>query len=1417
MPYFTYRGYVEEDLEQPVQNPGESAANSEPASSVCNDAATEVLQSVAVDSVQERLTRWAEEASASPGAQGLRDLDTLQNLLDLTGAHPAGIAQLYGGRLTKLSSLLRDGAVLGAARAVMRKLDAEKKSSVARSGLYPTNLVIGVANWTQLPPFKESERGSRPELSHFKLEKFNLPVLMRPLELEAIDGDYTLKMGGSVVINPVLVKAFRDRHIDCNPEAIIAASLEDGRLNVTPALEAIRRAGQDFIPGFDLKENLLVANLGVSSAVLSSDWDAILPMAGKNPLVRAFAGDKSAAAELLEPLPETSPADRDPDLERGIGDLDVSQARVVELIASGRSIFVDVPPGAPGASTVQAFLADCGASGKHVCYVPGGRRIGRVTVDGMQKAGLGNFVLDLTGASEWLSGLRDQLLNEDTAYPQPPVPVTELGDAHERLRQTRDKLSAYTQRLHVVREPWGVSAYAALQALADLTSAQPGPRTKVKLELADDEHSSKEGRERARELLTRAQDAGLLEPELQESPWKGVVLSTESDAQDAIEKIHALADGRLETLHQELERVSEETGLVLPSTLNAWKEQLGMLEGVARSLDIFQPEIFAHSAADMVIATASRKWRQERSLPMKGKDKRNLIKQAKDALRPGAAPQDLHAELVRVQSFRDLWRRHALPGAWPRIPQEFEAVRELSAQVFAEVVALAPILSQVTTPEGTKPEEVPLSDLLNLVKSLDKTTDQALRLPRQVQLLKELKESGLGPLLDDLRARRVPADLALAELDLAWWSAILLKILQSDSVLAGIDGAAMHELADTLRSLDLAQIESLPYPVSRAMHELANQARQAQASTAEALQSVLECGDTAALSDFQSFAPLIRQLRPVWALSPYLLAQIYGSSTIEVLVLDHLDFMSLSQVIPLIARAKQLVVLGDSRRGWTGFTQLAAKVLPVVSLRCDLGELSEQVALFLASHGYGASVSPVPSPRPASLVKLHVISDSESHLARDGSPVISRGEISRVVELILDHALNRASQSLAVVCLNPRGVTRIRSALNDALVKVPQAQDFFHKGSGREPFVIVDSAAATGLRRDVVIMSLGMSKTPHGRVQLNFGPVSGPSGVAHVVGCLEVVRQRLEIVSAFRANEVDLSKISEPGARMLVDLLDSADNPEGMERALTTPESFESEPDRLLVDLAERLWRAGLTVVPRFGFKDGIQIPLAIGSAELPSELLVAVLTDDDTYVREPSLRRRERLWPARLEAAGWKVITCYTMEVFANPAAQAAKVRHAVETALASRKDALSVPLIAAPQIEVPEESSRPKTVLNSTESPAAESVAPRNSEETPAEDNVKSLPEDRESEEKNPAAPNLRVVGAVRGPRPPVAKGLPLAAYGDDQLDELLEWIQSDGVNRSEDQQVNELRETLELSRRGAQVDAVLRHVVRRRNAAL
>ena len=67
-------------------------------------------------------------------------------------------------------------------------------------------------------------------------------------------------------------------------------------------------------------------------------------------------------------------------------------------------------------------------------------------------------------------------------------------------------------------------------------------------------------------------------------------------------------------------------------------------------------------------------------------------------------------------------------------------------------------------------------------------------------------------------------------------------------------------------------------------------------------------------------------------------------------------------------------------------------------------------------------------------------------------------------------------------------------------------------------------------------------------------------------------------------------------------------------------------------------------------------------------------------------------------------------------------------------------------------------------------------------------------------------------RTERPRIAQGLPLQAYSDDQLDDLMAWIRSDGVNRSEAGEVEELRSALALRRRGSGIDAVLANAVRR-----
>ena len=72
------------------------------------------------------------------------------------------------------------------------------------------------------------------------------------------------------------------------------------------------------------------------------------------------------------------------------------------------------------------------------------------------------------------------------------------------------------------------------------------------------------------------------------------------------------------------------------------------------------------------------------------------------------------------------------------------------------------------------------------------------------------------------------------------------------------------------------------------------------------------------------------------------------------------------------------------------------------------------------------------------------------------------------------------------------------------------------------------------------------------------------------------------------------------------------------------------------------------------------------------------------------------------------------------------------------------------------------------------------------------------------------------ARGPRPAIVPGLPLAAYSDDQLDEMAMWIRSDGVDRSFNELIDELRDALGITRRGFQSDAVLGNFVRRTRPA-
>ena len=111
--------------------------------------------------VDDALASWRDELIDLGGTSSLDDIALLDHVVDLTAAHPSGLAQLYAGRSTHLGNLVRERGALGRARQNLREVAGHTDLLARRFGVAPVYLAIGVATWTETVPADEPE----PQLS----------------------------------------------------------------------------------------------------------------------------------------------------------------------------------------------------------------------------------------------------------------------------------------------------------------------------------------------------------------------------------------------------------------------------------------------------------------------------------------------------------------------------------------------------------------------------------------------------------------------------------------------------------------------------------------------------------------------------------------------------------------------------------------------------------------------------------------------------------------------------------------------------------------------------------------------------------------------------------------------------------------------------------------------------------------------------------------------------------------------------------------------------------------------------------------------------------------------------------------------------------------------------------------------------
>ncbi|MDC4232179.1 prevent-host-death family protein [Actinomyces sp. B33] len=1297
--------------------------------------------------------------------------------LTIGQAHPGGLAQLYTEHPTRLALLVREAASHRRALERARQIIARSEDLAARHGVGTIHLSIGQARW---------ETPDGPVFS---------AAILRPVALAEQGDDVVITLLPGTGLDPVLRSALRNGGMDINPGEVVARATTAHGFSASRALADLRLAGA-VLDRFELRDELVLGIFEHPASGLLRELDAA-PTLASSILVRALAGDPDAAAQTRAPLPTPDPGDRDPWRERGVGDLTPRQQDVVEAVSQGRSLVVDVPDGADDTAVVAAILADAGASGRSVVHIGGSPSRTARAEERLRDLGLDEMTIRLDGASRAGRALAPKVraAMSDTT---PVADQHEVDEMRADLKSARQVLASYTTSLHQPFGAFGVSAFDTLQVLTDLTSGHPAPATRVRLPEEVLYAIGHDRGEAARDLLHRACRLGIFSRSTAHAAWRGIVINAREQVSDALTRITRLSTRTLPELRLRMSAVAGEAGIAPATSLVEWEEQLRMFDGVRDVLDVFHARVFERSAADMVIATASKDWRRAHGITMKRAERIRLTRQAEDLVRPGVHVENLHRMLLLVQERRDAWRAVAEDDGWPTLPQRLDEAEQLTADVREDLERLAPMFSTA----HPHLDRMPVADLAGLLERLDADQEGARELPRRVAVLKDLAAIGLDPLVQDLRERHVDEGLIDAELDLAWWASLLGLMLAGDSRLGGIDPARLEASLAVGRARDLEQVESLAPQAIGQLRRLRLQALATRPEQHADLAAALDA-DPADLDLLERF-PLVRHLVPVALTVPTLVpALVPEGHRVDLLVLDDVDALPLAELVPIVARARQVVLLSDLAAARPdGPARALASVLPSLRMDVSPARLNDQVALILARHGIDHTGVPVPWTATDAPVTA-VWCDGSGMPALGASAVESTAvEVDAVIDLVVEHAVEQPDRSLAVIALNERHAERIRQAVSRLRAAEPGLAGFFDP-TRAEPFAVVGPAGAKGLSHDRAMICVGFAKTPHGRVIHDFGELSGEHGGALMGDVLKAVRGDLTVVSSLRPGDLDRSRLTTDGPRILIDLLEVAEGQSG--RTGEQWPVLEEEPDRLLVDLADRLYGMGLEVVPNVGVPGGMRIPLAIGHPEVPGRLLVAVLTDDEAYVREPSLRVRDRMWPAMLQAQGWKVHTALSMAVFIDPAKEADAIVQLVLDAVDEFTGA------GAPVVEIPREATDEIDAVLDEEAGAGPSVDER-LDGIVAETSLARERSDARSDEMATGGPAEQDAAPDRGPRPSIARGLPLAAYSDDQLDEMAAWVSSDGVERTDEEAVEELRLALGITRRGFQSDAVLGNVVRR-----
>ncbi len=429
-------------------------------------------------------------------------------------------------------------------------------------------------------------------------------------------------------------------------------------------------------------------------------------------------------------------------------------------------------------------------------------------------------------------------------------------------------------------------------------------------------------------------------------------------------------------------------------------------------------------------------------------------------------------------------------------------------------------------------------------------------------------------------------------------------------------------------------------------------------------------------------------------MSPISVAQFLppGILSFDLLIIDEASQVRPEDALGAIARVSQIVVVGDQQQQppTNFFNRLAddidtdedtselatakATELESILTLCEARGVrsnmlkwhyrSKDPSLIRVSNEefYKNSLIIPPSPLqidPEFGLKFTPVSGVYSSKSQGGGRAgTNRIEAEKIAEALAAHARKFPTWSVGIVAFSKAQSEMITEVL-EMHRRTDKILDAFLREGKEEDVFVKNIENVQGDERDVIMISVGYG--PHRADErlssMNFGPINGEGGERRLNVLFTRARLQSEIFASFDPADIDLSRTSREGPRILKRFLQFAKSGELEEKIATgqgADSQFEEDVMRIIEDY-------GYHADPQV-CSAGFRIDIGVRHLNRPAQYILAVECDGATWHSSLWARERDRLRQEVLEAFGWKFHRIWSTDWFYRRPAEISRLHAALD-----------------------------------------------------------------------------------------------------------------------------------------------------------